>query len=188
MRYSLKEIGEQGMQISVPLPPETISRVLAPVGGDAGGSEGKVEISIQPIDSGNAARSEFWLAGTLDVDLKLPCARCLAPASLPMQIPLQMRFTESLENDAAAEEESDDEVDVMEHDGEAIDLEPLLCEQIWLNMPIATLCRPDCKGLCTVCGVDKNSVDCGHEQTEKTSPFAVLAGWKTEAGSKQKKS
>ncbi len=43
-----------------------------------------------------------------------------------------------------------------------IDLSPLVYENMLLAIPIKGLCRPDCKGLCTQCGVNLNHVDCEH--------------------------
>ena len=54
-----------------------------------------------------------------------------------------------------------------------IDLEPLLREYALLEIPISPLCKPDCKGLCPICGENLNRVDCGHHP-EPDSPFSVL--------------
>jgi uncharacterized protein len=54
-----------------------------------------------------------------------------------------------------------------------IELEPLLREYALLEFPISPVCRPDCKGLCPVCGENLNRTDCGH-RLEPNSPFAVL--------------
>ncbi|MGA2489045.1 MAG: DUF177 domain-containing protein [Anaerolineales bacterium] len=54
-----------------------------------------------------------------------------------------------------------------------IDLEPLLREYALLEFPISPVCKPDCKGLCPVCGENLNKIDCGHHP-EPDSPFAVL--------------
>ena len=54
-----------------------------------------------------------------------------------------------------------------------IDLEPLLREYALLEFPISPVCKPDCKGLCPVCGENLNRTDCGH-RPETDSPFAVL--------------
>jgi uncharacterized protein len=50
---------------------------------------------------------------------------------------------------------------ILPEDGK-IDLEPLLREYMLLSMPIKPLCKPDCKGLCPVCGENLNVVACGH--------------------------
>lgn len=44
-----------------------------------------------------------------------------------------------------------------------IDLSPLLAEELILAMPLAPLCRPDCKGLCPECGEDLNERPHSHE-------------------------
>ncbi len=55
-----------------------------------------------------------------------------------------------------------------------IDLEPLLREYALLEIPISPVCKPDCKGLCLVCGENLNKTDCGHRPDETSSPFAAL--------------
>jgi uncharacterized protein len=54
-----------------------------------------------------------------------------------------------------------------------IDLEPLLREYALLEFPISPVCKPDCKGLCALCGEDLNQIDCGHH-SEPDSPFSAL--------------
>ena len=55
-----------------------------------------------------------------------------------------------------------------------IDLQPLIREYALLEIPIRPICKPDCQGLCIVCGLDLNKNNCGHEQTSEGSPFSVL--------------
>jgi len=43
-----------------------------------------------------------------------------------------------------------------------------------LEIPINPICKPDCKGLCSVCGEDLNARDCGHQSRSEESPFSVL--------------
>ncbi len=50
-----------------------------------------------------------------------------------------------------------------------IDLEPVVREYLVIEIPISPLCRPDCKGLCTVCGEDLNVTLCEH-QTLSSAP------------------
>lgn len=62
---------------------------------------------------------------------------------------------------------------ILPEDGH-IDLEPLLREYALLEIPIRPLCKPECKGLCPICGEDLNQVSCGHASTGSDSPFAAL--------------
>jgi uncharacterized protein len=55
-----------------------------------------------------------------------------------------------------------------------IDLAPLIREFALLEIPISPICKPDCKGLCPVCGENLNETDCGHRPESNDSPFAVL--------------
>ena len=52
----------------------------------------------------------------------------------------------------------DEEVYVIEDD--FIDLAPLAHDAIFLDLPLAPLCREDCKGLCPFCGIDRNEERC----------------------------
>jgi len=59
--------------------------------------------------------------------------------------------------------------------GEGMDLEDSLREQILLAVPIKTLCRYDCKGLCPTCGANRNEQPCGCDQSKPDPRWAALA-------------
>lgn len=54
------------------------------------------------------------------------------------------------------------ESDLILRDDGDIDLEPLAREYLVLEIPISALCREDCKGLCPVCGENRNLTVCEH--------------------------
>ncbi len=45
-------------------------------------------------------------------------------------------------------------------DGDVIDLRQLVHDAVLLDLPLAPLCRSDCRGLCPVCGIDRNEATC----------------------------
>ncbi len=45
---------------------------------------------------------------------------------------------------------------------EELDTLPILRETVLLSIPMKPLCKPDCKGLCPVCGANLNREQCGH--------------------------
>jgi uncharacterized protein len=55
-----------------------------------------------------------------------------------------------------------------------IDLAPLVREYALLAVPITPLCRPDCKGLCPVCGENQNETTCNHSEDEINPDFEIL--------------
>lgn len=56
-----------------------------------------------------------------------------------------------------------EDLDLYGYEGEKLDLEPLLREQLLLAVPFAPLCSETCKGLCSQCGADLNREPCSCE-------------------------
>jgi uncharacterized protein len=94
------------------------------------------------------------------------CVRCLNNFDQN----LSWDFTELY----AFNEKSTSESDLLLPEDQYIDLQPLIREYALLEIPINPKCKPDCKGLCSVCGEDLNQSDCGHRETVEDSPFAIL--------------
>jgi uncharacterized protein len=59
--------------------------------------------------------------------------------------------------------------------GPMIRLDDFFGEVIALTMPLQPLCREDCPGICSHCGVDLAETQCGCVDEQIDSPFAVLA-------------
>lgn len=101
-------------------------------------------------------REGLLLQVTVEAKVETICARCLADFFLPVQ----MEFEELYEFPSRTREETDL---ILPMDG-YIDLSPLYREYLILAMPIKRLCRPDCKGLCAICGANLNMTTCEHHQ------------------------
>ncbi len=67
------------------------------------------------------------------------------------------------------QEVADEDLGVSFYKDETLDLGELMREQFYLVLPMKPLCRPDCKGLCPVCGINRNRETCTC-QTEWTDP------------------
>jgi uncharacterized protein len=59
-------------------------------------------------------------------------------------------------------------------DDQQIDLRPLLREYLTLEIPISPICKPDCKGLCPICGENQNRTTCIHEDESVDPRLSVL--------------
>lgn len=94
------------------------------------------------------------------------CARCLDE----FELPIATEFTELY----AFDERSVTESQLLLPANHQIDLAPIGREYLLLDLPITPLCRPDCKGLCPVCGANRNRENCGHEVSPIDPRFAVL--------------
>jgi uncharacterized protein len=111
-------------------------------------------LDLSRTASGYAVRMRF----TANVDG--PCMRCLEEADVSVEVDAR-----EVDQARTADEEltspyiTDDELELARwaHDALA------------LALPIQLLCRPDCKGLCPVCGVSLNDVDPA-EHRHETEP------------------
>ncbi|MCR4647026.1 MAG: DUF177 domain-containing protein [Oscillospiraceae bacterium] len=62
-------------------------------------------------------------------------------------------------------ESEEDEEDYILAQAESIDPEEIAMTDLLLELPTKMLCKEDCKGLCPVCGCDRNEKDCGCDQS-----------------------
>jgi len=85
----------------------------------------------------------------------LECVRCLTD----FQQSLVVNFTELY----AFSQRYVTESGLLMPETGVIDLTPVMREYILLEIPISPLCRPDCKGLCPICGNNLNESTCYHE-------------------------
>lgn len=111
--------------------------------------------------------------GTVDLDLKVPCARCLVPQRLEHTIAVAELFT-----DPRRLEDPDEEFDgyLIDEDRAHLDVSALLRDTVVMDVPVRVLCRDDCQGLCPRCGADRNLTDCGHRPEDEPDPrWAALA-------------
>jgi uncharacterized protein len=88
--------------------------------------------------------------------LQSECARCLTE----IEQPLEISFTELYAFSPRTVTESGL---ILPEDGH-IDLAPLVREYMLLEIPISPICRPDCLGLCPVCGESLNENTHHHEE------------------------
>ena len=111
------------------------------------------------------ASSGTVLELAFDVSLEGPCFRCLQDAELALQLRLR-------EYEATKPESEDERTEYLEDD--RVDLSAWEHDAIALALPDKILCRPDCAGLCPVCGKDLNVEPHEHVE-ERTDPrWAVL--------------
>lgn len=131
---------------------------------------------------GRASRKgeEVRLKGSIDARAEVACDRCLKPVVLPLEVEFDAAFIPE-----SAEAGKSENVELLAEDlgldayeGDAVDLDQLVREQILLAVPTRLVCREDCKGLCAACGADLNENVCACDQTEADPRWAALADWK----------
>jgi uncharacterized protein len=89
------------------------------------------------------------------------CARCLRGFRAPLDFTLSL-YADRSGSGGRYERELERDDYVVFHDGRHLDLAEQVREAAILARPMAPLCRPDCRGLCTQCGADWNEGPCPH--------------------------
>ena len=140
---------------------------------------------IAPVDTEGSAEltgSDITLQGHLSTTVAMSCARCLEPILEPIERDYDLFYRPM--KAIAKEEEieiADAELEVGFYQGNGLQLEDAVKEQILLALPMRSLCQPDCRGLCPQCGQNRNLVACGCPEEAGDSRWAPLAGLKNES-------
>ncbi|WP_168735551.1 YceD family protein [Cohnella fermenti] len=120
------------------------------------------------------------VSGTLDCKLQFQCSRCLDPIEEAWRVPFHAIFKvvskERLDKDRLDEEDSEDE-DILSIKDEPLELLPYIEEELMLSMPLAPICKDDCKGLCPECGQNRNAKECGCDREKTDLRFDALKDW-----------
>lgn len=142
-------------------------------------TDGRAEL-IREHHGGRETIDDIRLVGKFAGQIEVSCARCLEPVVIPVSrsFDLLYRPSESAERtDEVAINEADTEIGY--YSGGGMELEDSLREQILLAVPIKALCRYDCKGLCPVCGVNRNEQLCDCKQSVPDPRWATLGDLKS---------
>jgi len=108
---------------------------------------------------------EVRVHGKVETTLETECDRCLGRALFPLAASFDL-FYKLVDPDANPEGTAEIEID----EGEAemgfyqlpgLELEDILREQLLLQLPMQRICSETCKGICPVCGADRNETVCG---------------------------
>ena len=137
---------------------------------------------VEPVAvKGNVklARALVQVNGHIDTRAQVECDRCLQPVELPVDADFALEYiTGSDYESSEAAELTDEEMSVSVFDGEAIDVDEIVKEQILLAVPTRMLCREDCKGICPECGIDRNSGECACVSDDVDPRWAALKNLK----------
>lgn len=109
------------------------------------------------------------------------CDRCLEEARLDLSGEVDEYFLFHEPGPGEMDDDEDEADFALVSPDRTIDLSDAFLAGLVMDVPFVVLCRPDCKGLCPVCGQNLNEGDCGHAgQVERNrqaaSPFAALGG------------
>lgn len=108
------------------------------------------------------------VSGELGSQVELVCDRCLEPVLAGVRLQISEEFTPTINVQSgqfmAESRETEEALRIDQH--HILDLTEVARQSILLGMPMHPLCRPDCRGLCQVCGGSRNAGAHDHLQEE----------------------
>jgi uncharacterized protein len=101
-----------------------------------------------------------FVRGRLVARVPQHCSRCLEPYTATVEPQVDARFVPNPRERGEEFELGADDLETDVYDNGVIDLTALLETETTLFLPMKPLCREDCRGLCPVCGGNRNVTDC----------------------------
>jgi uncharacterized protein len=169
MRFKINEIGDDGLTLDVAITSEWLAEACPDLEAHPGARGLKLRGRLS--QSGD----DYLLQARIVGSLEAPCARCLEPARFAVDAPMTVTFVPADEGD-----ELGDDADVVGFAGNEINLRDETRDEILLAIPLKPLCKEECRGLCSVCGGNRNTTlcDCEERARQAASRFAAIGNLK----------
>ncbi|MFY9555239.1 MAG: DUF177 domain-containing protein [Blastocatellia bacterium] len=138
------------------------------IGGD-GNLVGQCEVHLQASRIGNKVE----LIGSVTAVVASECDRCLALLRMPVEKSFELLYVPPL----ATQEEKElleKDLSIGFYQGDVIEVDDLVREQVELALPMSRVCNDECRGLCSECGANLNENDCTCEREPVDGRWAVL--------------
>ena len=101
------------------------------------------------------------IQGRYTVEVTAPCDRCLVTARFPLDAGFDLFYKPASVIARAEEVEIDEgEAQIGFYENGGLELEDVLREQVLLALPMQRVCSEACKGICPVCGKNRNQSAC----------------------------
>jgi uncharacterized protein len=126
-------------------------------------------------------QGSILIEGRLQGSYYVSCSRCLEKVKVDVDSPLRLVLLPTPRFTHGEIELGQDDLDTIYYEGDPIDLEPHLWDQVILSIPQQPICSQDCKGIpVTLPGVTLGNSTC-------ESGFAVLKTLSLPDGSKTRR-
>ena len=152
MEFKLHELPDGQSRIDLEVPAQSVGITASDVE-----LEGPLRIGLSLDRRGD----EIWIRGALHAIALQQCSRCLIDFSQILELEFEV-FCAKLPAVRTMSPKALDEEDggVHFHDGHVLSIDSEIREAVLLGLPMRSLCREACAGLCPRCGEDRNLGSC----------------------------
>lgn len=123
------------------------------------------------------------LKGTFNTNLSLRCGRCLSNFSYPLKLKIEEEYFPIMDvNTGVMLPAPEDPGSFTIDDHNIMDISEAIRQYTLMALPIKPLCRPDCSGLCPICGMNlnENKCNCTPEIDPRWEKLSTLVSMDTE--------
>ena len=170
----LNQVPEEGLSLKGAIPPGRLERLAEAVAA----LERAVEVDLRLVRESDV----YLLSGSVDGAVTLECEYCRVRFEFPLPRDLFLSVDPNPERAVYRDPSQKGEVWVMDHADEQVeapegefDLVAALEDEWLLALPQSPRCSEECRGLCPVCGTNRNEAECGCAQPRRENPFDILA-------------
>ena len=128
------------------------------------------------LSVGELPSEQILVHGRVRAEISHPCRRCLEEVREVLDLPVNLVWAPPSGEFEGREDEGgeDDELRVLDPRSSVLEVEPAIREEVLLAVSRFPLCREDCRGLCPVCGVNRNVKECGCDLAESDARWDGL--------------
>lgn len=152
MRVNVRELAP-GEPFRAPF----VERLTLEADGQTTEAEAQGEVRIDRSAQGGR------LHGRIEAQTHLVCSRCLAPFPGRLTVELEEEFTTGPGPRVHGGELGPQDFVQWVGPGHELDVTEIVRQHLQIALPMAPLHRPDCRGLCPVCGANWNERSCEHQ-------------------------
>ena len=125
------------------------------------------------------ATGEIQVAGRISGTLEGDCDRCLDRALWELDREFSLSYRPAWRDADSPELELDEEESQAGYyEGSGLQLAQVLTEQILLWLPMHWICSAECKGICPVCGINRNTDSCECRQELEDGRWEALRSFR----------
>ncbi len=121
-----------------------------------------------------------WVDGTAGTTVLLTCGRCLRLFEHRLAGDFHEGYRTAMSGAGPRSRDGGDLILMLE--GSTLDVTEVVRQHLLIALPMVPLCRPACRGLCPICGADRNEVNCSCIVEEVDPRLAGLRGWGPTSG------
>ncbi len=108
--------------------------------------------------------------GEAKLSLLIPCDRCLED----VETWFKLKILQNLDFKQGSEDRIEELDEANYINGYSLDLDLLVCNEIFIDFPMKVLCDENCKGICKVCGTNLNKSSCSCDTADSDPRMSVI--------------